>query len=81
MEEILHFTYKNFKLHGEWFKLDNIKLNECKHFADTVIDDIKNYRPLTDLQITQLESLTKEERLKVIQTFNTMFLSLESLIQ
>ena len=46
-----------------------------------IIDDIKNYRPLTDLQITQLESLTKEERLKVIQTFNTMFLSLESLIQ
>ena len=46
-----------------------------------IIDDIKNYRPLTDLQITQLESLTKEERLKVIKTFNTMFLSLESLLQ
>ena len=66
------FNKKFFALTKKSIEITNLSI---------IIDDIKNYRSLTDLQITQLESLTKEERLKVIQTFNTMFLSLESLIQ
>jgi len=44
-----------------------------------ILDDIKNYRTLTDIQLNQLENLTPEERLKVIKVYNTMFSTLENL--
>jgi hypothetical protein len=43
-------------------------------------DDIKNYRPLTDIQLTQLEYLTENEKIEIIKTYNIMFLSIEKLI-
>jgi hypothetical protein len=43
-------------------------------------DDIKNYRPLTDIQLTQLEEFTEAEKIEIIKTFNTMFASIESLL-
>lgn len=36
-------------------------------------DDIKNYRPLTCEQLTQLEHLTETEKIEIIKTFNTIF--------
>ena len=43
-------------------------------------DDIKNYRPLTDIQLTQLEDLTENEKIEIIKTYNIMFSSIENLI-
>ena len=43
-------------------------------------DDIKNYRPLTDIQLTQLEDLTEAEKIEIIKTYNIMFASIENLI-
>ena len=37
--------------------------------------DIKNYRPLTEIQISQLDTLTEEEKIEIIKAFNTMFSS------
>ena len=38
-----------------------------------IIDDIKNYRPLSELQITQIENFTDEEKMKVIKVYNRMY--------
>ena len=43
-------------------------------------DDIKNYRPLTDIQLTQLEDLTENEKIEIIKTYNIMFSSIEDFI-
>ena len=43
-------------------------------------DDIKNYRPLTDIQLTQLEDLTENEKIEIIKKYNIMFASIENLI-
>ena len=45
-----------------------------------IIDDITNYRTLTELQLIQLETLTDEEKLQVIKLYNTMFSTLENII-
>jgi hypothetical protein len=45
-----------------------------------MMDDIKNYRPLSELQLTQIESLSEEEKIKVIKIYNTMFASIEYII-
>lgn len=45
-----------------------------------IIDDIKNYRPLSELQLEQLEIFTDEEKIKVIKVYNQMYLSLENII-
>jgi len=43
-------------------------------------DDIKNYRPLTDIQLKQIEDLTEAEKIEIIKTYNIMFASIENLI-
>ena len=43
-------------------------------------DDIKNYRSLTELQLTQLETFTEEEKIEIIKTYNIMFSSLENVL-
>ena len=43
-------------------------------------DDIKNYRPLTDIQLTQLKDLTENEKIEIIKTYNIMFASIEDFI-
>ena len=43
-------------------------------------DDIKNYRPLTDIQLTQLEDLTETEKIELIKTYNIMFSYIEDFI-
>jgi hypothetical protein len=36
-------------------------------------DDIKNYRILTQIQLTQLQDLTELEKIEIIKTYNIMF--------
>jgi hypothetical protein len=43
-------------------------------------DDIKNYRTLTDIQLSQLETLTETEKIEIIKLYNIMFASIENLI-
>jgi len=43
-------------------------------------DDIKNYRILTDIQLSQLETFTETEKIEIIKLYNTMFASIEHLI-
>jgi len=43
-------------------------------------DDIKNYRPLTDIQLEQVKQLSEEEKLELIKTFNIMIESIKMLI-
>ena len=38
-------------------------------------DDIKNYRPLTNIQISQLDTLTEIEKTELIKIYNIMFSS------
>jgi len=45
-----------------------------------IIDDIKNYRQLNDIQFTQLDVMTHEEKIKIIKIYNKMFSSLENII-
>jgi hypothetical protein len=45
-----------------------------------IIDDIKNYRTLTELQLIELKSLSDEEKIKIIKLYNTMFSTLENII-
>jgi hypothetical protein len=42
--------------------------------------DIKNYRPLTDVQLKQFEILSEEEKIEIIKTFNIMFETIEDLL-
>ena len=46
-----------------------------------IIDDIRNYRTLTDVQLTQLRELSDADKIEIIQTYNTMFASLENMIK
>jgi hypothetical protein len=45
-----------------------------------MVDDIKNYRPLTDLQIKELETFTNDEKYKIIKIYNNMFSTLKDFI-
>ena len=45
-----------------------------------MIDDIRNYRTLTDVQLAQLRDLSDADKIEIIQTYNTMFASLENII-
>ena len=44
-------------------------------------DDIKNYRQLTDIQLKQLEDLTKTELIELIKVYNIMFACIEDFIK
>jgi hypothetical protein len=45
-----------------------------------IIDDIRNYRTLTDVQLAQLRELSEQDKIEIIQTYNTMFATLENVI-
>lgn len=55
-----------------------------KHLTITpfsiILDDIKNYRALTDTQLKQVAQLTEEEKIKVIEVLNMMFSSVCKMI-
>ena len=43
-------------------------------------DDIKNYKPLTPNQLSQLDKLTELEKIDIIHLYNTMFSTLEDVM-
>ena len=55
-----------------------------KHLTITpfsiILDDIKNYRPLTYTQLKQFTQLSEEEKIKVIEVLNMMFSSVCKMI-
>jgi len=49
-------------------------------YLSVIIDDIRNYRTLTDVQLAQLRELSDEDKIEIIQTYNTVFATLENVI-
>jgi len=43
--------------------------------------EITNYRPLTEIQLAQLQYLTETEKIEIIRLYNLMFASIENLIK
>jgi hypothetical protein len=43
-------------------------------------EDITNYRPLSQEQLIQLETLTETEKIELIKLYNTMFSTLENIV-
>ena len=43
-------------------------------------DDIKNFRPLTDIQLEQLEILTEIEKIEIIKIYNVLLSSITDII-
>ena len=43
-------------------------------------DDIKNYRPLSEQQLIQLETLTETEKIELIKLYNTIFNTIEHIV-
>ena len=44
-------------------------------------DDIKNYRPLSEEQLIQVETLTETEKIELIKLYNTMFNTIENIVK
>lgn len=43
-------------------------------------DDITNYRPLSQEQLIQVETLSDKEKIELIKLYNTMFDTLENIV-
>ena len=43
-------------------------------------EDITNYRPLTEEQLIQVETLSDTEKIELIKLYNTMFNTLENIV-
>jgi hypothetical protein len=43
-------------------------------------DDIKNYIPLSEQQLIQVETLSDTEKIELIKLYNTMFSTLENIV-
>lgn len=62
-----------------------------KHFVDlkklditnfsVMCDDIRNFRTLTEDQLTQVETFTEKEKVELICLYNDMFVALENIIK
>ena len=44
-------------------------------------DDIKNYKPLTPIQLLQLDKLSESEKIDIIHIYNDVISSLEDTIK
>jgi hypothetical protein len=43
-------------------------------------DDITNYRPLSEQQLIQVETLTETEKIELIKLYNTTFNTIENIV-
>jgi hypothetical protein len=43
-------------------------------------DDITNYRPLSEEQLLQVETLTETEKIELIKLYNTTFNTIENIV-
>lgn len=59
-----------------------IKIGKAIDISDFSImkDDIKNYKPLTNVQLEQLKSLSEIEKIEIIKIYNIMFSQLINII-
>jgi hypothetical protein len=51
----------------------NIEIN----YFTIIKDDVSNYRPLTKIQLSQLETLTEKEKIELIKVYNTIIETLD----
>jgi hypothetical protein len=51
-------------------KIDNLSIMKA---------DIVNFRPFTDEQLLQLETLTETQKIELIKLYNKMFITLENI--
>jgi hypothetical protein len=66
------FNERFFKYTGKTIEITNLSV---------ITDDIKNYRSLSAEQITQIDSFTHEETIRVIKVYNKMYSTLEDIIK
>jgi hypothetical protein len=64
---------------SEKFFMETMKRIEITDLS-VIMDDIRNYRPLTETQLAQLPTLSDSKKIEIIKTYNTMFASLENII-
>ena len=62
-----------------WFFMETMKRIEITDLS-VIIDDIRNYRTLTETQLAQLDKLSDSDKIEIIKTYNTMFATLENVI-
>jgi hypothetical protein len=43
-------------------------------------DDIRNYKPLNDSQLSNINALSEEQKIEIIKLYNTMFIALEKIL-
>lgn len=46
-----------------------------------IMDDIRNYRPLTEEQFVQIKNMNESDKIKIITTYNRVFETLEDAIR
>jgi len=68
---------KNDEEYKDAYFVINYKTN---NIFNKIIYNIQNYRPLTDLQIKELETFTNDEKYKIIKIYNNMFSTLKDFI-
>jgi len=64
---------------SEKFFMETMKRIEITDLS-VIIDDIRNYRTLTETQLAQLDKLSDSDKIEIIKTYNTMFATLENVI-
>jgi hypothetical protein len=64
---------------SERFFMETMKRIEITDFI-IMIDDIRNYRTLTETQLVQLPALSDSQKIEIIKTYNTLVASLENII-
>jgi hypothetical protein len=47
---------------------------------EVLLDDIKNYKPLSESQLEKIESLTNEEKITIIKMYNVVLTYLVEVI-
>ena len=61
---------------SEKFFMETMRRIEITGFI-IIMDDIRNYRTLTEAQLSQLANLSDREKIEIIKMYNTMFSTLD----
>lgn len=63
---------------SEKFFMETMRRIEITGFV-IIMDDIRNYRTLTETQLSQLANLSEHEKIEIIKMYNTMFSTLDGM--
>ena len=63
---------------SEKFFMETMRRIEITDFI-IMMDDIRNYRTLTETQLSQLTNLSESEKIEIIKMYNTMFATLDGM--